>query len=359
MAEDDDSAEDRTLAATPRRLEQAREQGNVPISRELSSLLALAAATLVVVLTGPEMTQTLTNRLSLFIANADATALAGPEAFRHAAQSLMDAAAPIVLAVLVAGAGTVLVQTRFLLNGHALQPNLERLSPMAGLRRLIGPDNLLEAIRSSLKLIAISLSVWWSLRDDVMSLAELSFLDPRADLLPRIGALGLRVLKIALVVQAAAAVLDMIWVHLRHQQRLRMSRHDMVQEHKETEGNPRIKQRMRQLRVARARQRMMAAVPKATVVITNPTHYAVALTYDRAKSSAPRVVAKGVDSMAARIREVAEKHRVPLVANPPLARALHNVALDTEIPAEHYKAVAEIIAYVWRLEQAARERRLT
>ena len=359
MAEEDDSAEDRTLDPTPRRLEQAREQGNVPISRELASLLALAAATLAANLAGSDMTRTLTSRLSLFIANADATALAGPEAFRQAAQSLMDAATPIVLAVLAAGAGAVLVQTRFLLSGHALQPNLARISPMAGLRRLFGPDNLLEAIRSSLKLIAISLSVWWSLRDDVTGLADLSFLDPRTALLPRIGALGLRVLKIALVVQMVAAILDLVWVHLRYRQKLRMSRHDMTQEQKETEGNPRVKQRMRQIRVARARQRMMAAVPKATVVITNPTHYAVALTYDRAKSSAPRVVAKGVDSMAARIRKMAEKHRVPLVANPPLARALYTVALDTEIPAEHYKAVAEIIAYVWRLEQAARERRLT
>jgi flagellar biosynthetic protein FlhB len=121
------------------------------------------------------------------------------------------------------------------------------------------------------------------------------------------------------------------------------------EEQKETEGDPRVKARLRQIRIVRARRRMLAAVPKATVVITNPTHYAVALAYDRAKHAAPRVVAKGVDTLAARIREVAQENRVPIVANPPLAQALYRVELDADIPAEHYQAVAEIIAYVWRL----------
>jgi len=138
---------------------------------------------------------------------------------------------------------------------------------------------------------------------------------------------------------------------------LRMSRQDLRDEQKETDGDPKIKARIRQIRMQRARKRMMAAVPNATVVITNPTHYAVALAYDRAKNAAPRVVAKGVDSMAARIREVAEASRVPLVANPPLARALYQVEVDRDIPAEHYQAVAEIIAYVWRLGQRNRQRR--
>ena len=154
---------------------------------------------------------------------------------------------------------------------------------------------------------------------------------------------------VVLVAQAAIAGLDFFWVTLRHARELRMSRHDIREEQKETEGDPRVKARLRQIRSIRARRRMLAAVPKATVVITNPTHYAVALAYDRAKQAAPRVVAKGVDSLAARIREVAEANRVPLVANPPLARALYRVEVDTEIPAEHYQAVAEIIAYVWRL----------
>ena len=162
----------------------------------------------------------------------------------------------------------------------------------------------------------------------------------------------LHVLMAVLAAQAGIAVVDVFWVFLRHSRELRMSRHDIQEEQKETEGDPRVKARIRQIRTLRARRRMLAAVPKATVVITNPTHYAVALSYDRAKHAAPRVVAKGVDSLAARIREVAAANRVPLVANPPLARALYRVEVDTDIPAEHYQAVAEIIAYVWRLGRA-------
>ena len=142
----------------------------------------------------------------------------------------------------------------------------------------------------------------------------------------------------------------------RFAQRLRMSREDLRQEAKEADGDPAIKARLRQLRHARARRRMLAAVPTATVVVTNPTHYAVALAYERGGQGAPRVVAKGMDEVAARIRAVAAEHGVPLVANPPLARALHPVELDAEVPAEHFKAVAEMIAYVWRLRGRARWR---
>ena len=132
-----------------------------------------------------------------------------------------------------------------------------------------------------------------------------------------------------------------------------MSKEDIRQDAKDADGNPQIKQRLRQIRMARARKRMLAAVPTATVVVTNPTHYAIALAYDRTKAAAPRVVAKGMDEVAARIREVAAESRVPIVANPPLARALYTVELDGEIPAEHFRVVAEIIAYVWRLRGRA------
>jgi flagellar biosynthesis protein FlhB len=135
----------------------------------------------------------------------------------------------------------------------------------------------------------------------------------------------------------------------QHLRQLRMTRSDIKDEAKETDGDPAIKMRMRRLRMRRARQRMLAAVSTATVVVTNPTHYAVALTYDSEKSSVPRLVAKGVDSLAERIRDAARKHGVPIVVNPPLARTLHQLPLDSPIPPELYKAVAELIAYIWRL----------
>jgi flagellar biosynthesis protein FlhB len=151
--------------------------------------------------------------------------------------------------------------------------------------------------------------------------------------------------------QGIVAAADLMWVRFRHTRDMRMSKQSIRDELKDTEGDPYVKARIRRIRVMRARKRMMAKVPTATVVITNPTHYAVALAYDRANNPAPRIVAKGSDFVAARIREVAEANGVPIIANPPLARALYRLDIDIEIPAEYYKAVAEIIAYVWRLRR--------
>jgi flagellar biosynthetic protein FlhB len=150
------------------------------------------------------------------------------------------------------------------------------------------------------------------------------------------------------------AAVDLGWTRWSHARSLRMNRQELRDEMREVEGDPQIKARIRRIRLTRARKRMLAAVPKATVVVTNPTHYAVALFYERGGGGAPRVVAKGVDEVAARIRELAEKARVPLVVNPPLARALWALELDSEIPTVMFQAVAAIIAYVWRLRTPAR-----
>jgi flagellar biosynthetic protein FlhB len=253
-----------------------------------------------------------------------------------------------VLAAMLAGTVVVLVQTRFLLNGKALRVDFSRVSPRAGFKRLLGPDSLVEAGKSLVKIAVLGIVLWRVIQADLPGLLLAPFGDPH-QLLARAAVPVLHVLLVVLAAQAGIAVLDYAWVTFRHGRGLRMSRHDILEEQKETEGDPRVKARLRQIRNFRARKRMLAAVPKATVVITNPTHYAVALAYDRAKHAAPRVVAKGVDTLAARIREAAEANRVPVVTNPPLARALFRVELDADIPAEHYQAVAEIIAYVWRL----------
>ena len=173
---------------------------------------------------------------------------------------------------------------------------------------------------------------------------------PIGALLQELGQGVLRLLMATLAAFALIALLDLLWVRFQHLRKLRMSRQDLREEQRDAEGDPQVKGRLRRLRESRARRRMLAAVPKAAVVITNPTHYAVALNYDQGRAAAPRLVAKGVDSMAARIRAVAEAHGVPIVANPPLARALYRLEPDTEIPAEHWQAVAQIIAYVWRLQ---------
>lgn len=347
--------EDRTEAATPRRQQRAREEGRVPVSREVASLAGLGAGLLMLVMAAPASLARLVAGLRVFLGQAGALDVSdrGGAVLRQAGLAALGAVGPLVLGVMLAGAGGVLLQTGFLLNLTALRPDVGRLSPMAGLRRMLGPDSLVEAMKSIAKIGVLGVAIWFMLSDDVRMLAT-SPLSDVPGLVELIGRGVVRVLLAVVAVQAAIAGADLFWVRFRHLRGIRMSREDIRDEAKESEGDPKIKARIRQIRTQRARRRMLAAVPQATVVVTNPTHYAVALAYDRAKNAAPRVLAKGVDSMAARIRETAQAHGVPLVANPPLARALYRVELDADIPAEHFQAVAEIIAYVWRLSRGVR-----
>lgn len=345
---------ERTEAATPRRLQRAREEGQVPISRELASLAGLAGASFALLLLGTAIAGDLARTLRGFVAQAPAIDLGHGigSVMRLAAVTALRGAAPVAFGALLAATLTVALQTGLLLHFGALRPDLQRINPRTGLGRLFGVDGLIEAMKSCAKIAVMAGIAWFVLAGDLRLLIAAPFADATT-LAARCAGPVAHVLLAVLAAQAVIALADVLWVRLRHARGLRMSRQDIRDEQKETEGDPKVKQRFRQLRFQRARRRMLAAVPKATVVITNPTHYAVALAYDRARNAAPRVVAKGVDSMAARIREVADANKVPLVSNPLLARALYRVELDTDIPAEHYKAVAEIIAYVWRLGRRA------
>ena len=350
-----DSGGDRTEAATPRRLQRGRDEGQIPNSRELSSLAGLAGASLALMMLGPATARDLVRHLVVFLGQGYALdvshGIGGP--MRLATVAALRAAGPVAFGTILAAIVAVLVQTGMLLNLGALRPDFSRVSPSGGLKRLFGTNGMVEALKSCAKIALMVLIAWHVLAGDVAALLASPFTDA-ATLIERCTRPILHMLVAVLLAQTAIAGVDLLWVRVRHARSMRMSRQEIRDEQKETEGDPQVRMRFRQLRMRRARRRMLAAVPKATVVIINPTHYAVALAYDRAKNAAPRVVAKGVDSMAARIRELAEANRVPLVVNPPLARALHLVELDTDIPAEHFKAVAEVIAYVWRLGRTAR-----
>lgn len=340
---------DRTKPATERRLQRAREDGEAPMSRELCVLAGLGAATLVLAMAGPGLARSLSMRLTRMLGAMDSTPDA---ALRDAGWTLLLAAGPLLGTVLLAGGAAVLLQTGGLLRGNALVPDLYRLSPKRGFTRLFSPDNLIEAVKSLAKVGILAWAAWRALVDALPSVTASVWW--QADtLLDRLTRDLLHLCMLVLACQAGIAVLDLAWVRFRFASRMRMSAQEVKQEHRDSEGDPRLKAKLRQLRTARARRRMMAAIPTATVIITNPTHYAVALAYDRGTQSAPRVVAKGMDEVAARIRAMAAEHGVPMVANPPLARALHTLELDAEVPAEHFKAVAEIIAYIWRLQGQA------
>lgn len=340
-----ESSADRTETASARRLEKAREQGDVAISKELTLLAGLAGGTAAL---GSQIAGAGSAPAAWFAAmlrhgNMDTTV-----AMWAAAATILRAALPTAIGSTVAVAAATLLQTGFLLRIAALQPDFSRISPMKGVKRMLSPETLMQALKSLVKLGVLSFALWLALRRMLPGLAVAARW-PTAYLGHRLLAEAWRLLLLLAGTQLAIGLGDLFWVRLRHAAKMRMTKQEQRDEHKEQEGNPLAKQRLRQIARIRAKRRMMAAVRTATVVVTNPTHYAVALTYARGARSAPRVVAKGIDDVADRIRLEAREHHIPMVANPPLARALYRVELDTEIPVEHFKAVAEIVAYIWRL----------
>ena len=345
-------SEDRTQAPSERRLQRAREEGQAPLSRELVALLVLGTAALMLSMAAPSITRGLVVQLQDMLADPGVSA---GEAVRQAMQAWAGGAFAFMGACIAAGAAGVLLQTKFLVHGAALAPDLARLNPKRGLKRIFGGDNLVEVLKGFAKLSVLAWAFWRSMAT-VWPVLGGSMLWTTTTFIDRLTRELIHLLLLVLGAQAGIALLDAGWTHWRFHKRLQMSREDLKDEAREADGDPKIKARLRQLRMIRARRRMMAAVSKATVVITNPTHYAVALSYERGAQVAPRIIAKGVDDVAARIREAAQKAGVPLVANPPLARALYLVPLDAEVPAEHFRTVAEIIAYVWRLRGKATNR---
>lgn len=345
----DEGGQDKTEEATPRRIEKAREEGQIALSREVVGFVALGFALIGMTLGLPPLGAELMRGMRGVLENAHQlqTGLVVTEMIRLGILAVLPVMA---LGIIGAIAGTML-QSRGLIAGTGLKPQFSKINPASGIKRLLGVEGGIEFLRTLIKLGVVCVALWWALGDPRELRSALS-LGPD-DLLRLMVRSAMNLFIAAMIAFAAIAVLDYLVVRFRHLHKLRMTRQEVREEVKESEGDPMIKGRIKSIRMARARRRMMAAVPKAAVVITNPTHYAVALAYDENSQAAPKVVAKGTEAVAARIRALAEESNVPLVSNPPLARALFKLELDTEIPAEHYQAVAEIIAYVWRLRGRA------
>ena len=351
MAEDDS---EKTEQPTQKRIDDAREKGQVATSRELDHWFMILGGTIVVMVFAPMMVEDIAAAMLGFIEH--------PHLMRFDGGSMRDSvlevlgkvglllAMPMIL-LMVAAVASGFLQHGFLISTESIKPKFSKISPLGGAKRLFSPRSLVEFGKGVLKLAVVGSVVGMLLWPEFERLELATGMDVAA-LLPLVKDLTVRLLIGTLAVLALIAGLDVLYQRFAHLKQLRMSREDIKEEFKQSEGDPMIKQRLRQLRMERSRRRMLAAVPTADVVVTNPTHYAVALKYDPEKMGAPRLVAKGADHIAARIREVARENDVPLVENPPLARALHaNVDLDQEVPAEHYRAVAEIISYVWKLRK--------
>jgi flagellar biosynthetic protein FlhB len=274
---------------------------------------------------------------------------------RLGGELLAAIALPLSLLMLAALGGN-LIQHRLVWSGEALKPKLSKISPAAGFGRLMSTQALANFAKGLAKVAVLAAVMAWLLWPERHRLESLVTFDPAA-LLPMTHVLSLKLLGTVVAILAIIAAADYLFQYRQWFERQKMSIAELKEEFKQTEGDPAIKAKIRQIRVTRMRKRMMAAMPTASVVITNPTHYAVALRYERGMN-APVCVAKGVDLIARKIREVATLHGIPIVENPPLARAVHaTVEIDQEIKPEHYKAVAEIIGYVMRLNRSFAGRR--
>ncbi|KAF0244347.1 MAG: flagellar biosynthetic protein [Planctomycetota bacterium] len=354
MAEEAFESEDRTEPATPRRLEEARERGHVARSNDLNGALVLLAALLTMNFFGDRFLDGLTLLARGAFGNLDALDISADTVTPRTAAVLwilVRALGPLFVAVVAVALAANWAQVGFLFTGEPLSPNLARLNPLSGLKRLFSARSAARLVQDFLKLAVIGTVLGWTLTrsfDEILSLPSLPA--------PKIAA-ALADLGFTLAIRAAAALvvlglLDLGFQRWQYGRDLRMSKQEVKEELKRLEGNPRIRERRRAIQRQIATQRMMAAVPKAAVVVTNPTHFAVALAYDE-KMAAPKIVAKGADLIAEKIREIAHEHDVPIVERAPLARELFKCEVGKEIPAKMYEAVAEILAYVYSLKSRA------
>lgn len=353
MADEPDNTE-KTEDPTQKRLDEALKRGDVVKSQEVNTWFVIAGATLVLMAFSGGMSSELTTTMRGLLANAHNISMDGPalpRLFEKIGVELIAAVAIPFLLLMLAALGGNLIQHKLVWSLEVLAPKLSKISPAAGFKRLFSAQALANFAKGLVKLVLIGsvlTSLMWPERARIMAL-ELA--DPVA-VLPLAQSLALKLLGAVVAIMAVVAIADYLFQYRQWYEKQKMSLRELKEEFRQSEGDPVIRGKMRQMRQTRQRRRMIAAVPKAAVIITNPTHYSIALQYERGMD-APVCVAKGVDAVALKIREVAAEHSIPVVENPPLARALHaTVEVDQAIPIEHYKAVAEVIGYVMRLRRA-------
>jgi len=349
MADEPDESE-KTEDPSEKKLREAQEKGNVVKSQEVNSWFMLTAATLVVLIFSNNMAGQLSFSMQSFLLDAHDYSLEGQGGtviLQTILWAILAAIALPFLVFIVAAVAGNLVQHGFLFQTETMQPKLSKISPLAGLKRLFSSTSLVNFSKSLAKLVIVTALIGLIMWPSSDSLEIMVALEPAA-LLPHVKVLTIKILGAVIALYSVIAVLDYSYQRQQWWKKLKMTAQEVKDEYKQQEGDPTVKAKIRQIRMERGRKRMMAAVPESSVVITNPTHYAIALKYERGMA-APICMAKGVDALALKIREVATEHDIPLFENPPLARALHaTVEVDDEIPEEHYKAVAEVIGFVMR-----------
>ena len=358
MSDESPEQSSKTEDPSQKKLEDAHKKGDVAKSQEVTTWFMLSGSALIFAMMAAPTSSGLMHRLKELMANADQYEIGGSAfgAFFNqlAGTILLVALIPLVILAGFAVAANI-VQHRPLLSADPITPKLSKISPIAGFKRLFSTEALVNFAKGMTKLGVVSAVLWFELQPEMSRLELMITSDPEM-ILSSFLEISLKIFGAVIAVVTVIAVADYVYQRNRWWQRQKMTVQETRDEYKQMEGDPKVKGRIRAIRNERSRKRMMAQVPQATVVITNPTHFAVALKYDRTMS-APLCLAKGVDAVALRIRTVATEHDVPIIENPPLARALFaSVEVDETIPTEHFKAVAQVIGFVMRLKDKRRWR---
>jgi flagellar biosynthesis protein FlhB len=351
-----DDPESQTEEPSDRKLSQAREQGDVVKSMDIPQVATLAALTATMAWAGGWMMQSIATSMLPFLAHPDQIDLSGHgtiNVMKTVMGSILPVLGTIFAVTAIAGVAGNVLQTGFMFTPSKLfEGGLSKLNPLEGLKRLFGMDAFIQFTKSLFKVVILAIIAWWILKPHAMQITQLAELAPAA-IIPLTWDILKGLLYAVLIMLTFGAGLDWFIQRQRFMARMRMSKQEIKDENKQSEGDPQIKARLRQIRMQRARRRMMSDVAKATVVVMNPTHYAVALRYEPGVTAVPMCVAKGMDLLALKIREIAEEAGVPVIEDPPLARALFaTVDIDETIPKEQYEAVAKVIGFIMGKKQA-------
>ena len=355
MSEEDKSQ--KTEQPTGKRLSEAHSKGQVAKSTEVGHWFMLTAAALAVALFADYVSRGLSRQILPFFEAPHAIPMDPAhllDVFRHMGFDILKLVFLPMLLMILAAVGGNMVQHKPVFSAHRMKPELSKLSPQKGVKKIFGTQGLLELAKAAFKLVVIGGLLIFLVWPELQTIRLLPSYDLEQILL-EIKDLALLMAAAVVGVMTVIAVLDFMYQKWDFIENQKMSRQEIKDENKQSEGDPQVKARIRQVRTERARQRTMAAVPTADVLVTNPTHFAVALKYDAETMAAPRCVAKGQDLLALKMRDIANENDVPIVENPPLARALHaGVEVDQEVPPQFYQAVAEVIGYVMGLRRKLR-----
>ena len=354
MAEGGDDSQEKTEEPTAKRLDKAKEDGQVPRSRELTTTAVLLAGTIGLMVFGGGIAQALVDVMSASF-SLDRTAISDPsQMFALLGASFSDALwslVPLFAVLLIASIAGPIGLGGWLFSAKSLAPKLDRINPMSGLKRMFSVKSLMELVKSIAKVLLVGIAAYVLLlimKNELLGLAHEDINRGMRHALQ----LALYAAIILAAVTIAIAAIDIPFQIHEHTQKLKMSKQDLKDELKDTEGKPEVKGRIRQLQYEMAQRRMMSNVPDADVVITNPTHFSVALKYNPESMGTPILVAKGVDHAAIKIREIAKEHGIEFVEAPPLARAIyHTTDIEDEIPEGLFVAVAQVLAYVFQLRE--------